>query len=156
MSDWNPNYHRTTTKMSLKTSLWCLIVALTLMGVSIITERVLYNLTFPNSSETVEIDDNTYSIEIYKYNIYLVTNTNTECINATRVWLIPDTNIPLSWKNYEIHHLIFDNTSVYANSASFSPYKTINCDYVSIYNIIVEISATGGRLFYIEYKRDSD
>ncbi len=137
-----------------------------------VAERIAFNITFPKSSETIEIDGNTYFIDGDIQDVlFLVTLTNTndtfpQNVNATRVWIIPDDSRIFSWTKYSLYSLQFYKLSPRAKSSNYSPYRLINPPihypkneewtqysyYLIEPHLVVEVKASNGRVFYLQKK----
>ncbi|TFG21449.1 MAG: hypothetical protein EU530_00405 [Promethearchaeota archaeon] len=175
MSEWDRKYHLQKNP-KLKTS-WITIgiVVLIIIGITI-AEQIAYILTFPASSESVEIDGNVFYIDVQRYGfggfassprifiatIFLKTDTNQEdsfpnSINATSIWIIPGTGGIFPWWDYSTQQLIFTMYNFHSHCSSYiinSSSRRSNKIYDPLYktDLIVEVNTSGGRVFYLRYE----
>ena len=168
MNEWDVKYHRQK-NLNLKTTLITLaVVTATFSGLTI-AERIAFSITFPASSEYVEIDGILFSANIETANgwgmmgtsinirgINLTANNNPYDlfpggVNATGVWLIPTAGGIWSWKDYEIFTLRMDPYYSDAECAFYElgrdgAHISRNFPY---FDAIVEVKAPGGNIYYI-------
>lgn len=155
MSEWDRKYH-IQTKPKLKAALITIaVVAATFVGITV-AERISYAMTFPGSSESVEIGGDTFYLKINDDSLYgtiwkitLATDTNENDqfpsgINATRVWFIPIRGRIWSWRDYKIFPLIYNNHSTPTPSqSSYYVSQLTIVPKVSTHDTIVEVNASG-------------
>ena len=161
MSDWDRKYHLQKTPKLKVMLITCAIVISLIVGL-IIAERIAYSMTFPPSSTTEEIDGNIFYIETEGYHniekICLKTDTNGNDIfpvgiNATIVWFIPIRGRFWAWRDYFECPLVYSNfsspsCSLYAID-DLEPPGSANVYSHYVFNILVEVSASENRLFYL-------
>jgi len=169
MSEWDRKYHRRENPKLKTTLISIAVVAALFIGLAI-SERIAFSTTFPASSEYIEIDGNTFSVEIIVYqgfgvimggptygvhgiNILRHTNFNDEFpsgVNATRAWLIPTEGGIWPWKDYEIFSLELESSNPECACYAFikSSEVRISSSY-PYFDAIVEVNSSAGNLYYI-------
>jgi len=161
MSEWDRKYHFGKNP-KLKATLFTIVIVIALFIGITITERIAFSMTFPASSEYIELDGCNFSAEItahsyfYYYisgiNLLTYANLNNEFpigVNATRVWLIPTEGGIWPWTDYEILLLRFEfSTNECAHYSFIMDEVRISRMFV-YFDAIVEVNSSQGDLYYI-------